>query len=214
MHILPSKGEVSTLTISNIRLSKLRRFHFVDVDDNDVGSLEDITFSTNNLIPKHLILGSNFFEELLEEMGERANIDEIAPFEIVSEISKEHVILSKSVDDLERTTGTGEYLEKYQSILYSQLQQYQIFDDNGISGAELIDVDLNGSDSHFIFNYTNLKSKLAMEGYGQRFEIAVLISDMKLVDGKIIISTNEEEIVSKTKQQHEPKQKGKSTVIV
>ena len=94
MQVIPSKRDMSTLVVSNIRLSKLRRLHFVDVDDNDVGSLEDITFSVDNLAPQHLILGSNFFEELMEEIGKRENIDEIAPLSIVSDIDSNHAILS------------------------------------------------------------------------------------------------------------------------
>lgn len=214
MQVIPSKGELSTLIVSNIRLTKLRRLHFVDVDDNDVGSLEDITFGLDNLVPQHLILGSNFFEELMEEIGKRENIDEIAPIGIVSEIDSNHAILSESIDDLERTTGTNAYLEKYHVILYSMFKKYQVQDTNGVSEAELIDVQLNGSDSQFIFNYPNLKSKLMTDGYMQRFEIAVPINKIKIINEKLVISTHDEDIVSKAKQQHQPKDKGKSTVVI
>ncbi|MHA2278526.1 MAG: hypothetical protein ACXAC2_22330 [Candidatus Kariarchaeaceae archaeon] len=209
-----SKESSQPLVISNIRLTKLRRYHFVDVDDNDVGSLEDITFAKKNLEPKHLILGSNFFEELLEEIGEREDIDEIAPLSIVSEIVGDHVVLSESIDDLERTKGTGEFLDKYKVIPYSKLLSYQIHDENGLSEAELIDVELNGSESHFIFNYDLLKSKLMMEGYMQRFEIAIPIHNIEINDETLVLLTNETDLTAKARDQHQPKDKGKSTVIV
>ncbi|MCE7733884.1 MAG: hypothetical protein GPJ54_03330 [Candidatus Heimdallarchaeota archaeon] len=202
------------MVVSNIRLTKLRRLHFVDVDDNDVGSLEDITFAIDNLEPQHLILGSNFFEELMEEIGKRENIDEIAPLSIVSEIDSNHAILSESIDDLERTTGSGDYLRKYQVILYSMFQKYEVHDNNGVFDGELIDVQLNGSESQFIFNYPSLKSKLMTDGYMQRFEIAVPLNKIEISSEKLIITTNEEDIALKAKEQHQPKEKGKSTIEI
>ena len=52
------------------------------------------------------------------------------------------------------------------------------------------------------------------DGYMQRFEIAVPISKIEIHEKTLIISTDDEDIASKAIQQHKPKEKGKSTVIV
>ncbi|OLS28282.1 MAG: hypothetical protein HeimC2_07740 [Candidatus Heimdallarchaeota archaeon LC_2] len=202
------------MVISNIRLTKLKRYHFVDADDNDIGSIEDLTLSKSTLEPLHFILGSHFFEELLEELGRKENIDEIAPINIVSEIDNEHVVLSESIDNLEITNEDGEIPDSKSIYRYSKILNYTIFDNSGELDAKLIDLVLNYDKTSFIFNYANLKTNLMKDGFYQRFEISVPISKIKIDDEKIIISTSEEEMIKNAKLQIKPKEKGKSTIMI
>ncbi len=202
------------MVLSNIRLTKLRRYHFVDSEDNDIGCIEDLTLAKSTLEPTHFLLGSNFFEELLEELGKKGNFDEIAPLHLVSEIDHEHVVLSESIDNLEMTNENGEISGDLPVYMYSKILNYKIFDNSGEIDAVLIDLIFNYEKSCLIFNYSDLKASLMSEGFYQRFEISVPISKIKIEDEKIIIHSSKEEMVDKAKLQVKPKEKGKSTILI
>lgn len=202
------------MVLSNIRLAKLKRYHFVDSEDNDIGCIEDLTLSKSTLQPTQFLLGSNFFEELLEELGKKGNIDEIVPLDIVSEMDHEHVILSESIENLEVTDENGVIPGDLPLYLYSNILNYKIFDNSGEVDAVLIDIILNYENSCLIFNYSNLKASLMSEGFYQRFEISVPISKIKIEDEKIIILSSKEEMIDKAKSQIKPKEKGKSTIFI
>ena len=201
------------MPLKKIRLTKLRRHHFVDKDDLDVGSLQDLTLDRFKLTPKHLILGSNFFEELLEEMGKKANIDEVASVDTISGVQGNFVILNEKYENLEVTDEEGNLPESFEEIKYSDLSELNIIDREEKGGMDLIDYEMDGDNSRLIFNYPDIQYELMPEGFMQRFEISFHVKDITLSGENIITPSSKDEVIKKVKSTIEPKMKGKSTVL-
>ncbi|MCH8906680.1 MAG: hypothetical protein IH840_06295 [Candidatus Heimdallarchaeota archaeon] len=198
--------------LPKIRFTKLKRYHFVDSEDLDVGNLEDVTLDKDSLVPHHLILGAGFFEELMEELGKREDIDEIAPLELISEIQGDHVIISRPIDELPRTDKNGKMPAKYNVLMFSSLYEFGLIDQEGDIDATLLDLELNGDDSKFIFNYPTLQGPLQMEGFGQRFEVAFKVGSISLTKDKIVLPSTHDQLLELTRTTIQPKMRGKSQV--
>ncbi len=85
---------------SEIRLSKIEKLAIFDKDGINVGKAVDIDFDTDG--SASLIVGGGFFEEKLEALGLKAEVDLIVPGKVISKIGKE-IHLSVGKKDLALT---------------------------------------------------------------------------------------------------------------
>ncbi|MDH5401051.1 MAG: hypothetical protein OEY49_01060 [Candidatus Heimdallarchaeota archaeon] len=195
------------MVLGKIRFSILKRYTFLDSDEVEIGSLEDIALDPDTLVPMYFVLGAGFFEELMEEMGKREDIDELVPINDLLKLDDEFVIIKSKLSDLERTSH-GKY--PFKTITLSELFKMPVLDSNGQCNAVFFDFQLDGDNIHAIFNYPGVDNKMRSEGYGQRFTIGFTIQSIKVTDYQIILPTSLDDIASKIKNNIEPKMRGKS----
>ncbi|MHA2249293.1 MAG: hypothetical protein ACXAD7_02975 [Candidatus Kariarchaeaceae archaeon] len=196
------------MTFPKIRYSKLKRYNFVDINDVEIGSLEDIVVDKEGLFPTHLILGAGFFEEFLEELGKKGNIDELAPFDIISMDENDDVIIGKPVEELITTNEKG-YLP-ISGYKYADLMKFIIKSQDETLDADLVDIELDGLNSRYFFRFHDLQDKLQQSGYGQRFEVSFLASHIKIEVEVLLIPSTLDELLESIKNNIEPKMRGKS----
>jgi sporulation protein YlmC with PRC-barrel domain len=194
------------LTFSKIRFSKLKRYHFVDINDIDIGSLEDLVLDVDTLVPTYLLLGAGFFEELMEELGEKADVDELAPIDSVSEKAQETMLVNLPFDDLQTTSNKGAL--PFAGIKYSDLLKLPIIDSSQQFEGSLIDMEIHGNKSRFIFRSPLITENLQNQGYYQSFEISFLTSQITLEDNQILLPCAFEDILQKVREIVEPQMKG------
>ena len=70
-----------------IRLSKLEKLAIIDKDGVSVGKAVDVDFEIDG--SAHLIVGGGFFEEKLEALGLKSDIDIIVPGKVIESIGEE-----------------------------------------------------------------------------------------------------------------------------
>jgi hypothetical protein len=194
------------VAFSKIRFSKLKRYHFVDVNDIDIGSLEDLVLDVGTLVPTHLLLGAGFFEELMEELGEKADVDEIAPIDIVSEKGQETMLVNSPFDILQTTSNKGAL--PFNGVKYSDLLKLPINDSSQQFEGSLIDIEIHGSISRFIFRSPLITENLQNQGYFQSFEISFLTSQITLQGNQILLPCAFKDILQKVQEVVEPQMRG------
>lgn len=199
------------MPLPKIRYSQLKHYHIIDNHELEIGNLEDIGINIETLQPSSLILGAGFYEELMEEVGKKENIDEIAPIDIVERVDGDFIVLSKKLNELKTTNAKGEL--PHNQIKFSILSGYDVYDQNGKTKSQLSDIELNKEKSRYIFNYPELDITLKHKGYGQRFDVSFSIRDLEIANGKIILPSRLDDLVQKVENNIAPKNRGKSLLI-
>jgi hypothetical protein len=194
-----------------IRYSKLKRYHLIDVNEVEL-NLEDLILDQKTLIPTHLMLGAGFFEELMEELGKKGDIDELAPLNIIKEIDKEYMLIEMPFEELETTNKKG--VLPFSAIKFSDLLKYNIKAGASEFYLKLNDIEINGSDSQFIFISPELKEQLLKENYRQRIEIQIKISNTIITHDTIQLPFTKQDIIALIRNSVEPKPRGKSTIKI
>jgi sporulation protein YlmC with PRC-barrel domain len=106
IHLNTSSNSLKTtldkgaITEAEIRLSQLEKLRIFDKDGVNVGKAVDVDFDVDGTAS--LIVGGGFFEEKLEAVGLKPDIDIIVPIEIISEIG-DTIKLVKSKSELSVT---------------------------------------------------------------------------------------------------------------
>ena len=198
--------------ITGLRFHALKRYTFVDVEDTEVGSIEDLVLSPDTLYPTHLVLGAGFFEEYLEVLGKKPNIDELAEIFLMELIDNEIIYINKSLDDLIKTDENGKI--PFPSMLFSELMKYQVFDTAGKIDCELLDFDISGESSSLIFSHNEIQDEMLLRGYKQRFELVIPLSKVSIADSTLTISTSKDEIINTIEKEIAPKMTGKSIIKI
>lgn len=196
--------------ITGQRFLSLKRYTFVDVEDTEVGSIEDLVLSPNSLFPTHLVLGAGFFEEYLEVLGKKPDIDELAEIFLMEIIDNDVIYINKSLDDLIKTDENG--IIPFPSILFSELQKYSLEDIDGKIDCELLDFEISGEHSMLIFSHNEIQEEMIQRGYKQRFELIIPLSTISINDSKLKIALSKDEIINKIEKDIPPKMTGKSIV--
>lgn len=83
-----------------IRLSNLEKLHIIDKDGDFVGKAIDVDFEVDG--SAHLIVGGGFFEEKLEALGLKSDVDIIVPGEVIEGIG-DKITLTVDKSDLALT---------------------------------------------------------------------------------------------------------------
>ena len=198
------------MSLPKIRYSRLRYYHFIDSQDQDMGSLEDIVLNNDTYEPKYFLLGGGFFEEYLESRGDIEDIDELAPVNLVRGIEDDYVVFKMKFENLTTTTIDGKLPNGM--VKFSQLCHLPIDSPENEVSMELFDLILDGSNSRFVFNYIHLSEVLMSEGYQQRFEIAFPIDMIKVENNRIQVPCTTNEILNYIRSNIEHQMRGKSLV--
>ena len=185
----------------------MRRYPFVDKSGLDIGSLEDVILRPKDLYPSHLLLGAGFFEEYMEEIGKRENIDEIAELGLVTIIGDEYFQVESNVADLPLTKDGTLGIP---GVLFSSLSTLKIFDGESEIDAELFDLEFDYEKSSFVINHYNLQSQLRGAGYYQRLEVYYPIKYITVTDTQLILPITTEQLFDRIQKEMEPLYKGKS----
>lgn len=198
------------MPIPSIRYSQLKHLHFVDFDNHEMGTLEDLVLEESTFSPSFLILGSSFFEEFMEEIGERDNIDEIAPIECIDRIEGDYVILSCRLDDLDTTNKKGETGKR--GYLLSELMQYTVKLDNEEDIGQFYDYLIDEKSCRFIISLTTITERLYQKGYGQKFNLMVSPQYLKINEEKIEMTISSDDIEQRIIDTIEMRQRGRDLI--
>ena len=200
------------MTLPRIPYSRLRFYHFVDVDDQELGTLEDVILDPHSLTPTHIVLGGGFFEEFMESKGEIDDIDEIASLDLVDRIDNDFIVLKTKLEDLETTDSHGNLpIEGYK---YTDFLKYPLSDRNGAIDGEIVDFVFDENDSLIIVHYPEVEQKMKLEGYMQKFEFHVPIDKVSVTDKIVEIDIDREMLFELIKEQVEIRMNGKSAVLL
>ena len=196
--------------IDNIRYYSLKQYTFVDTNDIEPGSIEDLVLSPDTLEPTHLILGAGFFEEFMEDIGNKENIDEIAELSKM-EMKHDIVYLNEQLEDLIRTNKDGSL--PFDGILFSHIREFEIYDNNIMHDAEIHDL-LIAKPSALIIQSQNLQKEMKLKGYKQKLEMIIPLTKVKFDEKNNIIRVlfDLDDIIAKIEQEIEPRYSGKSLI--
>ena len=197
---------------NKIRFSVLKRRNFLDLS-NVEASIEDLLLDINTKHPTHLVVGAGFYEEFLEDIEEKDDIDELAELSIILEIDAITYRINEDIDNLERTDKNGQ--PNFPAIKFQDLFKFEIVDKNNEKRQELFDYEISDN-PYFIFNSYDLDNQMRMHGYGQRFEIyySSSIINIDLENKKILLPLSFDNLVERITKSLEPKIRGKSYYII
>ncbi len=197
---------------SKIRFSVLKRRNFLDLN-NVEASIEDLLLDISTKRPTHLVVGAGFYEEFLEDIAEKDDIDELAELSIILEIDAITYRINDNIDNLEKTDNNGQ--PNFPAIKFQDLIKFEIVDENNDRKQELFDYEIS-DDPYFIFNSYDLDNQMRVHGYGQRFEIYYSTSIIKIdkENKKILLPVSFENLVERITKDIEPKMRGKSYYII
>lgn len=193
-----------------MRYSELKYYHFLDSEEQEMGTLEDLVLDTDTLEPSHLLLGAGFFAEFLEHKGDLEDIDELAPLDLVKEIDADYIILSESLSNLQTTSKEGKL--PISGNKFSTLCKLPVFLQDNQIDAELFDIEINGKDSKLYFSYIELSKELGSHHYGQRFDICVRVDKVQINQETIRLPLSFDELRQYVIEEVEPKPRGRTTI--
>lgn len=207
----PDAYDIGGKMIHGLRYTSLKRFIFVDNEDLEVGSIEDLVLDPETLLPTHLVLGAGFFEEYMEIMGKRPDIDELVEVDKLEQQNDSVILIHQSIDDMIKTDETG--LIPFPSILFSHLMTVNA---TLKSGEEVIisDYELSGGDSRLICHIQRLNDEMLKLQFRQRIELLIPLSRVKKSIDQLAISYTLDELIEITKQSVAPKLNGKSKIRI
>ena len=197
--------------LNKIRFSVLKRRNFLDLN-NVEASIEDLLLDVNTKHPTHLVVGAGFYEEYMEDIEEKDDIDELAELSLILEIDPITYRINDIIENLERTDKNG--IAPFPAIKFQDLFKYDIIDTNNEKKQELFDFEIS-DDPYFIFNSYDLDNEMRSHGYGQRFEIyysaSIIYVDQE--NKKIQLPVSFNKLVERISSSVEPKIRGKSLFI-
>ncbi len=123
----------------NLKYSELKKKEVVDSNGEHIGEVIDSTFnfSDNRLELKHIILGGGRFEELLEKIRARPDIDPVCNVSDIDSIS-DKVYLNVDKESLCKTMDKGVFTDS--DFLYSDFSKMKIVDADDIKLGNVIDL--------------------------------------------------------------------------
>lgn len=197
---------------NKIRYSVLKRRNFLDINNVEV-SIEDLLLDVHTRHPTHLVIGAGFYEEFLEDIEEKDDIDELAELSIISEIDAITYRINDLVENLQRTDKKGN--PPFSAIKFDDLLKFDILDKNNEQKQELFDFEIS-ENPYFIFNSYSLDNEMRTHGYGQRFEIYYASSLLNIdLENKLIqLPVSFDNLVERITKNIEPKMRGKSHYFI
>lgn len=199
------------MSLPKIRYSRLKHLHFVDKENHDMGTLEDLVLDKETLELSHILLGSSFFEEFMEEIGEIDNIDELAPVDIITGIEDGYVVISCNLEDLQTTNSDGTL--PIDGLLFTKMMKLPVNFKDSSDVAELYDFIIDDDNPRFIFLLTSLIEKLLPMGYGQQFSISVPLSLVSVSKDKVDLNLTLAKIEKLISKKYQMKQRGRDLII-
>jgi hypothetical protein len=172
--------------------------------------LEDLVLEESTFRPIFLILGSSFFEEFMEEIGERDNIDEIAPIDCIDRIEGDYVILSCKLDDLDTTNKKGETGKS--GHLLAELMQYTVNLSNEDEIGQFYDYLIDEKSCRFIISLTTITERLYQKGYSQKFNLMISPKYLKINDKMIELMISSDDIEQRIIDSIEMRQRGRDLI--
>ncbi len=179
--------------------SQLQRCVFLDKNNVEIGSIEDLVLD-EKLYPTHLVLGSGFYEEFLEEVGDRDNIDELAELSLIKKIDNDTYKIKEPVENLPKTDINGRIGGK---LFLSDLREFPVFILDCINPIRIIDyiVDKN---PYFVFDDFNIHQKLRDKGINTRFYLYAKPEKISIKQyessKKIIVDISIDELADKVRK--------------
>jgi hypothetical protein len=158
------------------------------------------------------VIGAGFYEEYMEDIEEKDDIDELAELSMILEIDAITYRINEIIDNLVRTDKKG--IAPFPAIKFQDLFKYDIINSDIENKLELFDFEIS-DDPYFIFNSYALDNEMRSHGYGQRFEI-YYSSSLVTIDQenkRIQLPLSFSNIIERITKNIEPKMRGKSFYI-
>lgn len=108
------------LTKTDLKLGEFRKLDIVDSDGLKLGNVIDLWFDLKSRM--WLVLGSGYFEELLEKLHAQPDIDLLVPMEYIKEVTCEKICLDRTKFELE-STCEDEYAKMKEDLLAKKAKE-------------------------------------------------------------------------------------------
>jgi sporulation protein YlmC with PRC-barrel domain len=167
--------------------SYIGNFKVVDKNNVNIGRIGDALLSKNDLDIDSVIIHGSFFEEKLEDIGIREDIDPIVPVNLISNVDtdKSTITLSESKENLKTTKKDWSPPDNVYQL--SKLRKTPVMDNEGEKVGTIIDVYWESNK-----NYVLVLGGGWLEEF---FESIRMIADKDLlVPSKIVSSFSVDEI--------------------
>ena len=198
--------------IKGLQYKSLKNYTFVDAEDLEVGSIEDLLLDPKTLEPTHLMLGAGFFEEYMEVVGKRPDIDELADINLMEIIDNSTIHINSKIGDLQRTDEDGSI--PFDTIPFSTISKMTYILGESTVEGDLLDFEINGSESKFIFQFPSMHEKLVMLGYKQRVIVAISIKQVVVENNIFKIKITLDQIIKRAESEIPPLLNGKSVLTI
>lgn len=136
---------------SGLKFSDIKNCDIIDSEGERVGRLIDAVFkpSETGMVLRKFIVGGSRWEELLEDLGFRDDIDPVFPVETIDRVTAKHIRLNCTKDELKSTHVDSDAIES-DELKLSALSKYQLIDSKDAKIGNIVDLQFESGAFQFI----------------------------------------------------------------
>lgn len=195
---------------SGFKFSDIKNCDIIDKDGERVGRLIDAVFkpSGQGMELKKFVVGGSRFEEMMEDLGLKEDIDPVFPVDVIEVVTHKHIRLNCGKNDLKSTTIDNDAIEGDEMKL-SQLSKFKLFDSTSDHIGNIMDLMFDNGAFQFIIGDGPFQEWA--EDVGLIADVDFLLSPSYISsfgDNQIILSQNKVDL-QKTFSRHITQKEGK-----
>jgi sporulation protein YlmC with PRC-barrel domain len=126
------------IMFDKLNLASLKFKLVVDPNGNKLGRIKDAVVNRHSLSVRGFVIKGSVWEELLENLGIKKDVDPLLPIEIIEKISDSNIVINKLSKELQNTMDPSTLTDD--EVLFSSFKEMPIFDKNGDEVGFIIDI--------------------------------------------------------------------------
>ena len=178
----------------SLNCREMKKCDVVDTSGEKIGRIGDMTFKFVNgiLEPSQFILVGSVWEEFLESIGAKPDIDPVFDVSLIHKLG-DKVTLNTSKNSLKTTLDEGVFSDD--EIKLSSFEDLDIIDENGIKVGRAIDVDFNiDGTASVIVGGGFIEESLESWGIKEDIDIIVPSTTIESITDKVKLKVSKDEL--------------------
>ncbi len=178
----------------SLNCKEMRKCDVVDSSGEKIGRIGDMTFTFVNgeLKPSQFILVGSAWEEFLESIGAKPDIDPVFNASLIQRMG-DNVQLNTTKNSLKTTLDPGAF--SADEIKLSDFENLDIMDEQGVKVGRAIDIDFNADGTaSIIVGGGFIEESLESWGLKQDVDIIVPCSTVELISDHVKLRVSKDEL--------------------
>ncbi len=157
----------------SIQCEELLEFDVIDSSGNKIGNIGDMVFKFKDEIElTHFVLTGSFWEEFLERIGARDDIDPVFDASLIKEMKRDKVVLNTEGNKLQNLMS--DFSEGEGDFSYKKLKDRDIVDDDGVKVGKVVDIHFDNDGLITLLAGGNFVEEL-LEASGIKVDVDILV---------------------------------------
>lgn len=133
--------------LNKLNLGSLKFKIIIDPNGNKIGRIKDAVINKRFLSVRGFVIKGSTWEELLEDLGIKKDVDPLLPLNIIEKISDKNIVINKLSKELQNAMDPTTLTDD--EVFFSSFKEMPVFDKNGDDVGLIIDIHFDNS--HMIF---------------------------------------------------------------